>query len=548
MRTSTPIRVLGSTLAGLLIAVVLLPTSALSQTVIFADFEQGGTDTPLAESGYGGTVTSDLTGNSDHVAEGDSAMVVTIDGDDTCSGGGCGFTGPYNAFNDKDVSPLDEDRMYLNMYMKTNASSTLRFKLAPQDENYDSYIYQPFALDPGEYRLVSIPYSMFPGDKPTDTVTALLWELLSNPDEDFQIYIDHITFTEDPYQPGSVQLTVFDDFEDGIGAWSATGGAGIAEGGDTPPNGGSTSLEITPSDGGVVSGEPSAIDVSGNTAPYLNMRVKRADSIGLEVTLADDDGDLVQLGTGNYTARTGSDFAIMSLPLSAFEMMSGSSGDGTMGVIDSMSVQTVDIKGSSSLFVDNISFTQSSALPVEIASFTGVADGKDALVRWTTASESNNTGFALLHTAPDAQSSREVTFVEGAGTTTETQQYKYRMKDLSAGTHRFQLRQVDLDGSTSYSDPVTVTIGSGTNGLEIVGANPFRTSTQVQYSVRGDGPVQLVLYDIMGRKVKTVFEGSSSRQTSRTLTVDGSNLSSGLYFLRLKTERVTKTKRLTLTR
>ena len=544
---STITSLLSSTLASFLLAMIFLPTASLGQSVIFADFEEGGTDDPLGDSGYGGTVTSDLTGTPDHVAEGDSAMVVTIDGDDTCSGGGCGFTGPYDAFNDKDVSPLDEDRMYLNMYMKTNASSTLRFKLAPQDANYDSYIYQPFALDPGEYRLVSIPYSTFPGDKPTETVTALLWELLSNPDEDFQIYIDHITFTENPYQPESDQLTVFDDFEDGIEGWSAAGGASIAEGSDTPSNGGSTSLEITPGDSAVVSGQPNAIDVSGSSAPYLNMFVKRADSIGIEVTLADADGDLFELGTGNYTARTGSDFAIMSLPLSAFELAAGS-GDGTIGVVDSLSLQTVDIKASSSLFIDNVSFTQSSALPVEFASFTGTADGRDVLIRWQTASESNNAGFKLLHKAPDAESSRKVAFIEGVGTTTEAQQYKYQVSDLSAGTHRFQLEQVDLDGSTSLSDPLTLTVGAKETRLELVGANPFSTTTQVEYTVEDSAPLEVVLYDVMGRKVRTLVKGSHPENTTRTVTVDGSDLSSGIYFLRLKTERVTRTRKLTVTR
>lgn len=548
MRTSTITSLLSSTLSGFLLAIIVIPTVSLGQPVVFADFEAGGTDTPLGESGYGGTVTSDLTGDSDNVAEGDSAMVVTIDGDDTCSGGGCGFTGPYNAFNDKNADPLDEDRMYLNMYMKTNASSPISFKLSPQDSDFNVFIYQPFALDPGEYRLVSIPYSMFPGDTPTEEITALLWELLSNPSEDFQIYIDHITFTENPYQPESDQLTVFDDFEDGIGSWSATGGASIAEGSDTPSNGGSASLEITPSDSAVVSGVPGGIDVSANTAPYLNMQVKRADSVDLDVTLADGDGDLFRLGTGNYTAKTGSDFAVMSLPLSAFEMMEGSSGDGTMGVVDSMAVQTTDINGSSALIVDNISFTQSSALPVEIASFTGQVDGRDALIRWQTASESNNAGFKLLHKAPDAESSRKVAFVDGAGTTTEAQQYKHQVNDLSAGTHRFQLQQVDLDGSTSLSDPLTLTVGAKRTHLELMGANPFSTTTQIEYTVEGSGPLEVALYDMMGRKVRTLVKGSHSENTTRTITLNGSDLSSGIYFLRLKTKRVTKTRKLTVTR
>ena len=277
------------------------------------------------------------------------------------------------------------------------------------------------------------------------------------------------------------------------------------------------------------------------------MFVKRADSIGIEITLADADGDLFELGTGNYTARTGSDFAIMSLPLSAFEL-AGGSGDGTIGVVDSLSLQTVDIKASSSLFIDNVSFTQSSALPVEFASFTGTADGRDALIRWQTASESNNAGFKLLHKAPDAESSRKVAFIEGVGTTTEAQQYKYQVSDLSAGTHRFQLEQVDLDGSTSLSDPLTLTVGAKETRLELVGANPFSTTTQVEYTVEDSAPLEVVLYDVMGRKVRTLVKGSHPENTTRTVTVDGSDLSSGIYFLRLKTERVTRTRKLTVTR
>ena len=126
---STITSLLSSTLASVLLVMIFLPTASLGQPVIFAGFEEGGTDDPLGDSGYGGTVTSDLTGTSDHVAEGDSAMVVTIDGDDTCSGGGCGFTGPYDAFNDKDVSPLDEDRMYMFRYMRSSSSGDTSLSL-----------------------------------------------------------------------------------------------------------------------------------------------------------------------------------------------------------------------------------------------------------------------------------------------------------------------------------------------------------------------------------------------------------------------------------
>jgi hypothetical protein len=199
------------------------------------------------------------------------------------------------------------------------------------------------------------------------------------------------------------------------------------------------------------------------------------------------------------------------------------------------------------IYLDDITFA-GDPLPVELASFTGTADGRDALIRWQTASESNNAGFKLLHKAPDAESSRKVAFIEGVGTTTEAQQYKYQVSDLSAGTHRFQLEQVDLDGSTSLSDPLTLTVGAKETRLELVGANPFSTTTQVEYTVEDSAPLEVVLYDVMGRKVRTLVKGSHPENTTRTVTVDGSDLSSGIYFLRLKTERVTRTRKLTVTR
>jgi len=219
--------------------------------------------------------------------------------------------------------------------------------------------------------------------------------------------------------------------------------------------------------------------------------------------------------------------------------------DGANLLTAGIELQATSNADTPTIYVDNITLA-GTPLPVELAAFDVVADGSDATLEWKTASETNNAGFSILHTAPGAQSARTVAFVDGAGTTTQVQRYTHSVDDLSPGTHRFQLRQKDLDGTTTLLDPVTVEITAGETSLSLTGANPFRQATQVRYSVTTSGPVQVTLFDVMGREVRTVFEGTHAQETTRTLSVDGSDLAPGIYFLRLTTETERVTRRLTV--
>ncbi len=64
--------------------------------------------------------------------------------------------------------------------------------------------------------------------------------------------------------------------------------------------------------------------------------------------------------------------------------------------------------------------------------------------------------------------------------------------------------------------------------------NPFNPTTTIEYELPAATKVELTVYDIMGRKVKTLV---NARQPAGTYRVqfDGSQLSSGVYVYRLKT-------------
>lgn len=101
----------------------------------------------------------------------------------------------------------------------------------------------------------------------------------------------------------------------------------------------------------------------------------------------------------------------------------------------------------------------STTIPVELADFRTHSSAETVRLSWQTVSETNNSGFVVQH--KDGNVWTKIGHVESkseGGTTTETLSYRYTVEDLSVGTHQFRLRQVDLDGSSTLSKPVSVRV------------------------------------------------------------------------------------------
>lgn len=72
--------------------------------------------------------------------------------------------------------------------------------------------------------------------------------------------------------------------------------------------------------------------------------------------------------------------------------------------------------------------------------------------------------------------------------------------------------------------------------LEGTFPNPFRQSATMNMNLPKDASVTVEVYDLLGRKVKTAYNGELSAGTGRTVRIDGSDLSSGTYFYRARVE------------
>jgi predicted outer membrane repeat protein len=190
-------------------------------------------------------------------------------------------------------------------------------------------------------------------------------------------------------------------------------------------------------------------------------------------------------------------------------------------------------------------------LPVELASFDAdVTDDRTVQLQWQTASETGNSGFRVQR-SDGGSSWTTLGRVEGAGTTDEPQSYRFADANTpyAADSLQYRLAQVDVDGTVNFSDPVTVRFGNP-NGLELLGSfpNPARSQATVRFAVpeQTTGDVQLELYDLLGRQVKTIPAAEASGRVEQTLDV--SNLPSGTYLLRLSAGGQTQTQQVTIVR
>ena len=196
------------------------------------------------------------------------------------------------------------------------------------------------------------------------------------------------------------------------------------------------------------------------------------------------------------------------------------------------------------------------ALPVELASFDASLENEAVVLTWNTASETNNAGFDVQRkeSASAADGTDEewasVGQIEGSGTTTDANRYRFEDTRLpyEAEVLTYRLRQVDTDGSVSYSEAITVD-RAAVEQVKLLGTypNPARERATVRFALPESSArhgVSLRLYDVMGRQVHTVEASPTAGRHELQLQTD--QLPSGVYFLRLRAGTTVKTQRLTV--
>lgn len=172
------------------------------------------------------------------------------------------------------------------------------------------------------------------------------------------------------------------------------------------------------------------------------------------------------------------------------------------------------------------------SLPVELTSFVAKANKSVVNLEWSTATEVNNYGFEIYR--DDAK----IGFVQGHGNSNSPKNYSFIDKPIGAKTFKYQLKQIDFDGTSKLYDPIEVNVEAPASySLRQNYPNPFNPSTLIHFEIPQAAKVNLSIYNILGQKVATLVDellDAGTYDKSFSTNMADVQLASGVYFYRLE--------------
>ncbi len=250
---------------------------------------------------------------------------------------------------------------------------------------------------------------------------------------------------------------------------------------------------------------------------------------------------------GSSYSPFGGTFTIKSLPANAYTLISYQL---PIGVLDNQANVSFALSvgptgggnGLDNLLVDDAA-VENTVLPIQIASFNANVATSNVNLEWSTISETNNLGFYIERSSNGASYETVSSLIAGAGTTLEMNTYSFTDANAPAGKLTYRLRQVDLDGTVSYSHEIIIIVSSvlavrndgGTPTqfkLQQNYPNPFNPSTEIKFSIKDAGFTSLKIYNEAGQEVATLVN-ETMQANNYSVTWNASNMPSGVYFSRI---------------
>ncbi|GAB2958841.1 hypothetical protein GCM10027048_27470 [Hymenobacter coalescens] len=175
-------------------------------------------------------------------------------------------------------------------------------------------------------------------------------------------------------------------------------------------------------------------------------------------------------------------------------------------------------------------------LPVELVAFSAERRGEGALLRWTTAQETDNAYFEV-EASVDGQAFRPLGRVAGHGSSSV--RHDYQFTDAQLRRHGvplvyYRLRQVDLDGDEHLSPVRTLQLEAGSELLVTAFPNPSQGAVTLRVQLPQASATQLLLRDALGRLLLTQALTLHAGTTELPLPALA-RLPRGVYFLTVQT-------------
>ncbi len=160
----------------------------------------------------------------------------------------------------------------------------------------------------------------------------------------------------------------------------------------------------------------------------------------------------------------------------------------------------------------------------------------------------NQTTYGLSRNGDWGQASIPVEDIRGELIDLRMLSYEFVILEVNGTSCEFGLDDIYWEGGTTNVNDKRYIDNDGFN-LQNNYPNPFNTQTSISYSITKTIDVELIIYDINGRVVKTLVNETQSAGTyTVNWSISNSNEPSGMYFYKLNVGSFTKIKKCYLQR
>ncbi len=289
-------------------------------------------------------------------------------------------------------------------------------------------------------------------------------------------------------------------------------------------------------DGSLKTSSSSYLHASSNSDPVcigVDFSNRFFDGLIDEVRIWNDARSVTEINNNKNIELTGSESGLV-----AYYKMSN--GSGTTLTDNTGNGHTGTITGATWTVANDLS------LPVELMSFSAKSANNSVQLEWTTASESDNMGFIIDRKTKSSDWVQIASYIsdnslKGQGTKSSSTQYCFTDANADIeNNYTYRLSDVSINGDVNILGTTSVDISAVPTTTQLFAAypNPFNPSTTLNYNLAQDSFVNIAVFDIMGRQIKTLVNQQQVANQYNIqwdgLTDAGITAPSGTYLIRMQ--------------
>ncbi|MAG44759.1 hypothetical protein CL633_02615, partial [bacterium] len=214
--------------------------------------------------------------------------------------------------------------------------------------------------------------------------------------------------------------------------------------------------------------------------------------------------------------------------------------------------------------------TVDQSLPVEMVIFTAKILENAIILKWQTATETNNLGFNIYRSQAQYGRYQKINskLIKGAGTNAMLCKYSFQDDDIDPSqVYFYYIEDIDFFGNTEKSQVISIMPDKGIviminepwasleNKLLQNFPNPFNPETWIPYELSEPAEVEIRIFNYYGNLVKILYLGKKFSgvyyDKNKSAYWDGKNeikesVASGIYFYQIKAGKFTAFKKMIL--